>query len=342
MLGACGRVALAAAVAAALGPLAPPVASAGLPHDRRQPRQWALSRTAALDVPAAWSLSQGAGVVVAVIDTGTRADHPDLAPNLWVNPGEIEGNGIDDDGDGYVDDVHGVNLTTEGAPQDISDRNGHGTLVAGVLAAAADGRGIVGVAYRARLMTVKVLDAAATGTTTAVAEGIRYAVQHGARIINVSLGSDELDAGVRSAVEEAGAAQVLVVCSAGNMHRDVDAQPSYPVSLPEPNVLGVGATVAADGGRTLASFSNWGPVAVPVAAPGDRILTTSRDGRYAYGWGTSLAAPHVAGVAALVASSRPGISAVGLRAALVDHAVQGSAPGLPRYVDALASVRSVR
>jgi subtilisin family serine protease len=342
VLGACGRVALAAAVAAALVLLAPAVSSAGLPDDRRQARQWALSRGATLGIPAAWSLSQGTGVVVAVIDTGTRADHPDLAPNLWVNPGEIAGNGIDDDGDGHVDDVHGVNLTTEGAPQDIGDRNGHGTLVAGVLAAAADGRGIVGVAYRSRLMTVKVLDQAATGAMAAVAEGIRYAVEHGARIVNLSLGSNELDMNLRSAIEEAGAAEVLVVCSAGNMRRNVDAAPSYPVSLPEPNVLGVGATVAADGGRTLASFSNWGPAAVPVAAPGDRILTTSRDGRYAYSWGTSLAAPHVAGVAALVASINPGISAVALRAALVDHATQGSAPGRPRYVDASASVRSVR
>jgi subtilisin family serine protease len=336
------RVALAAAVAAALVLLVPPVASARLPHDRRQPRQWALSRDAALDVPGAWGLSQGAGVVVAVIDTGTSADHPDLTPDLWVNPGEIERNGIDDDEDGHVDDVHGVNLTTEGAPQDITDRNGHGTLIAGVLAAAADGRGIVGVAYRARLMTVKVLDAEATGRTTAVAQGIRYAVQHGARVLNLSLGTDDVDADVRSAIEEAGAAEVLVVCSAGNMHRNVDAVPSYPVSLPEPNVLGVGATAAADGGRTLAPFSNWGPTAVPVAAPGDRILTTSRDGRYAYAWGTSLAAPHVAGVAALVVSIRPGISAVALRAALVDAAAQGSVPGLPRDVDAAASVRSVR
>jgi hypothetical protein len=95
-------------------------------------------------------------------------------------------------------------------------------------------------------------------------------------------------------------------------------------------------------GRTLAPFSDWAPAAVPVAAPGDRILTTSRDGRYAYAWGTSLAAPHVAGVAALVASLRPGISAVALRAALVDAAAQDSVPGLPRDVDAAASVRSVR
>jgi subtilisin family serine protease len=342
VLHACGRVALAAVVAAALVLLVPLVSPAGLPHDHRQPRQWALSRAAALDIPSAWRLSQGAGVVVAVVDTGTRADHPDLAPNLWVNPGEIAGNGIDDDANGVVDDVHGVNLTTEGAPGDISDRNGHGTLVAGVLAAAADGRGIVGVAYRSRLMTIKVFDAAATGSTPAVAEGIRYAVEHGARIVNLSLGSDDPDPGVRSAIEEAGAAQVLVVCSAGNMRRDVDAVPSYPVSLPEPNVLGGGATVAADGGRTPAPFSNWGPAAVPVAAPGERILTTSRDGRYAYAWGTSLAAPHVTGVAALVASISPGISAVALRAALVDHAAPGSAAERPRILDAPASVRSVR
>ncbi len=341
MFSTVGRVALAAAIAAALALVVPSVVLAGLPADPRLPKQWPLSPGAELDVPDAWSLARGGGVVVAVIDTGTDVDHPDLAPNLWDNPREIAGNGIDDDANGYVDDVHGVNLSTEGGPQDLSDRNGHGTLVAGVIAAAADRRGIVGVAYRSKLMTVKVLNATASGTMSAVAAGIRYAVANGARVINLSLGSDDPDPDIQSAIEEAGAANVLVVCSAGNMHRDIDTVPSYPASLPEPNVVGVAASAAADGGRTLTPFTNWGPTAIPLAAPGDRILTTSRDGRYAYAWGTSLAAPHVSGVAALVASAQPGISAAAMRSALVSTAAPGPPPMRVRYVDAFAAVRSV-
>ena len=116
-----------------------------------------------------------------MIDSGTRLDHPDLAPNIWVNFREVPGNGVDDDGNGYVDDVHGVDLTTTRAAQDLSDGNGHGTHVAGIIAAAANGRGVVGVAFRARIMTVKVLAADGAGTTSAVAEGIRYAAANGAR-----------------------------------------------------------------------------------------------------------------------------------------------------------------
>ena len=124
-------------------------AHAQAPTDQRLREQWAVAPGSVLNLPAAWALSQGAGVVVAVIDSGTRLEHPDLAPNVWTNFGEVPGNGVDDDGNGYVDDVHGVDLTTTGAAQDLSDGNGHGTHVAGIIAAAANGRGVVGVAYRA-------------------------------------------------------------------------------------------------------------------------------------------------------------------------------------------------
>ena len=137
--------------------LCAPPAAAQAPSDQRMGEQWAIAPGSVLHLPAAWALSQGAGVVVAVIDSGTRLEHPDLAPNVWVNFREVPGNGVDDDGNGYVDDVHGVDLTTTAPAQDLSDGNGHGTHVAGIIAAAANGRGVVGVAFRARIMTVKAL-----------------------------------------------------------------------------------------------------------------------------------------------------------------------------------------
>jgi subtilisin family serine protease len=328
-----GAVLLAAALPAS-------TAAAQVPHEQRQEEQWATLPGAILKLPAAWSVSQGAGVVVAVVDSGTRLEHPDLAPNVWVNFREVPGNGVDDDGNGYVDDVHGVDLTTTSSAQDLSDGNGHGTHVAGIIAAAANGRGVVGVAYRARIMTVKALRADGGGTTAAVAEGIRYAAANGARIINLSLGGDQPDDRVRQAIEAAAAANVLVVCSAGNSGRDVDAKPSYPVSFAAPNLIGVAATVP-DAGKELGGFSNFGRTTVPLAAPGEEVLSTTSDGGYGFKSGTSMAAPHVAGVAALMAAVAPNLSAAELRAELLQNAARASVPVGSGHLDALASVRGV-
>ena len=195
-----------AAVAAALLVASP---AAGAP-DRRPPGRavGGRARHRCFDLPGAWALSEGAGVVVAVVDSGMRLDHPDLAPNAWTNFAEVPGNGVDDDANGYVDDVHGVDLTSARTSQDLHDGLGHGTHVSGTIAAAANGRGVVGVAYRAKLMTVKVLDDAGAGTTGGVAEGIRYAAANGARIINLSLETTFDDPRMRAAVEAAAAANV--------------------------------------------------------------------------------------------------------------------------------------
>jgi len=279
-----------------------------------------------LGLPDAWRYAQGTGVVVAVIDSGVRADHPDLRQNLWVNTAERPGNGRDDDANGYVDDVHGVDLSGTG---DLRDRLGHGTHVAGTVAAA--GRG---VAFRAKVMTVKVLGRRGTGSTRALAEGIRYAVANGARIINLSLETTTDDPRVRAAVKAAERAGVLIVCSAGNGGQDVDRRPLYPVAIPSPNLIGVAAASRSFG---LTRFSNRGAFSVPVAAPGEGVVSTALDGGYEARSGTSMAAPHVAGVAALMASANPGLSAPQLRALLLEHAVRGR-PGDPGYLDALGSV----
>jgi subtilisin family serine protease len=317
-----------------------PCAFAQVPSDSRQREQWAVADGAVLHLPRAWELSQGAGVVVAVIDSGARLDHPDLAPNVWVNFDEVPGNRVDDDANGYVDDVHGVDLTTsERGRQDLSDGNGHGTHVSGIIAGAANGRGVVGVAFRARLMIVKVLDAQGAGTTGGVAEGIRYAAANGARIINLSLGGPTRDPRLVEAVRAAEAANVLLVCSAGNLGNNVDNTPSYPVSLAAPNLIGVAATEP-QSGRNLGSFSNFGRNTIGLAAPGVDVLSSASDGGYELKSGTSMAAPHAAGVAALMAAMRADMSAAELRAQLLQNAGRASLPVSGGYLDALSSVIS--
>jgi hypothetical protein len=299
--------------------------------------QWAASPETVLDLPGAWRLSQGTGVIVAVVDSGVRLTHPDLRSNLWTNPAEVPGNHKDDDGNGYVDDIHGVDLTGE---HSLADDEGHGTHVAGTIAAARNGRGVVGVAFRAKLMVVRILDARGSGTTKALADGIRYAAANGARIINLSLETPADDPRVRAAVKAAAAANVLIVCSAGNMGANIDRRPLYPVSIPADNLVGVAATAPADDGEAITQFSNFGPLSVPVAAPGEGVVSTASDGGYETRSGTSMAAPHVAGVAALMAAVAPHLSAQELRGVLLEHAVKPPTPGEPGYVDALGSVQA--
>jgi subtilisin family serine protease len=325
------------AVAALLAAAA--AAPAQAPRDARQNEQWAVGDGVVLNLPQAWQLSQGAGVVVAVIDSGAKLEHPDLAPNIWTNFDEVPGNGVDDDANGYVDDVHGVDLTTRRNRQDLSDGNGHGTHVAGIIGGAANGRGVVGVAFRARLMIVKVLDARGAGTTGGVAEGIRYAAANGARIINLSLGGPTRDSALVEAVRAAEAANVLLVCSAGNLGQNVDQRPSYPVAIPARNIIGVAATEPQNG-RNLGSFSNFGRNTIALAAPGVDVLSSANDGGYELKSGTSMAAPHAAGVAALMAAMRTDMSANELRAQLLQNAGRASLPVSGGYLDALSSVVS--
>jgi subtilisin family serine protease len=305
--------------------------------DDREREQWAVAPGSILNLPGAWALSRGRGITVAVVDTGTKIDHPDLAPDIWTNFKEVPGNGVDDDHNGFVDDVHGVDVTSKAQGQDLTDGNGHGTHVAGIIAAAANGRGVVGIAPRAKIMTVRALGADGTGTTGAVADGVRYAAANGARIINLSLGSDQSDPQLDAAIAAAAAANVLVVVAAGNESRDLDSTPAYPASTPAPNMVGVAATTPQDG-RSIASFSNFGRVTVPLAAPGEGILSTAKDGGYVLESGTSMASPMVAGVAALMAAANPRLGAADLRGLLMQTAIRSPLRVSAGYVDALRSV----
>ena len=310
--------------------------SARAAADPLQDEQWAVAEGGMLDLPGAWALTRGAGTIVAIVDSGMKLDHPDLAPNVWTNFREIPGNGVDDDGNGYVDDVHGVDLTTTAAGQDLSDGHGHGTHVAGIVAAVANGRGVVGVAPQAKLMTVKVLDATGAGTTGAVAEGIRYAAANGARVINASIQGDAPDSRLDDAIAAAGAANALVVVAAGNDSRDIDSRPSYPAAIAAPNLIAVAATAPSDG-RDLDTYSNYGRLTVGVAAPGGMILSTTNDGGYGEKSGTSMATPMVSGIAALMVALNPAISAIDLRALLLQHAARSKLPVAAGYADALTS-----
>ena len=228
----------AAAIAAACAASCATAASAADRPDPQIGSQWALQGDGPMGAATAWTRITGGDVTVAVVDTGVDLAHRDLAPNLWTNPGEVPGNGVDDDGDGFVDDVHGADFVNRDG--DPTDDNGHGTHVAGIVAARGNnGVGVAGLAWRARIMAVKVLGADASGDMAAVAEGVRYAVAHGARVINLSLTGPSPGADLAAAVAAAAAANVLVVAAAGNTHVDDDGSPTYPAALDAPNLVAV-------------------------------------------------------------------------------------------------------
>jgi len=282
---------------------------------------WALDNTGVAggrpgaDIGAfdAWDRSTGSGIVIAVIDTGIDADHPDLTPNLWSNPGEIGGNGIDDDGNGYVDDVHGYDFVFRDGDPD--DRAGHGTHVAGIAAARGDdGYGLVGTAYDARIMALKLLDPAGGGYSSMAAEAINYAVNNGADVINASWGGYGSSTAVRNAIAYARSRGVLFIAAAGNQGYDNDDYPMYPATYDLDNILSVAASDRRD---NLASFSNTGARTVHLAAPGSEIVSTWRGGDWVYLDGTSMAAPFVAGGVALLQSAASEASYIQIRESLL-------------------------
>ncbi|MHB8376043.1 MAG: S8 family serine peptidase [Dehalococcoidia bacterium] len=311
------------------------VTAADMPADPLFSRQYPY--LAAVNAPAAWDIEQGKpSVIVAVVDTGVDIRHPDLQSNIWVNTREIPNNGVDDDHNGCVDDVNGCSFVSDSSPgcQNVTngfvnDDIGHGTFVAGVIAAAANGTGIVGVARGVRIMPVKVLDCYGAGDSVATARGILYAARNGARVINLSLGGLQDAQVVRDAIDEATRDGALVVAAAGN-------QGTLGVEFPArlPGVLAVGAAARSSPDRR-APFSSYGPE-VGVVAVGEDIIGTvpsSRcglflpclaDGPYAVGSGTSFSAPQVSGLAALMLSMNPSLTPSQLTAI-----IEGSATALP-------------
>jgi subtilisin family serine protease/sugar lactone lactonase YvrE len=297
---------------------------ADVPNDPLFAQQWEMLNTgqgggtpgADIRATQAWQLTTGSpDVVVAIIDTGVDATHPDLAPNIWTNPGEIPDNGIDDDGNGYVDDVHGWDFANH--DNDPDDDVGHGTHVAGTIAAVGDnGIGVAGVAWHVRIMPLKFLSGDGTGTTADAIAAIDYAVAMGARIANNSWGGGDFSQAMLDAIQEAADQDVLFVAAAGNAAADTDTTPFFPAGYDAPNILSVAAS---DRNDQLASFSNYGATTVDLAAPGVEILSTLRGGIYGIDSGTSMAAPHVSGAAALILSVGPHMDVGSLRQRILDQ-----------------------
>jgi len=299
-----------------------------------------------IDAPEAWDLQTGNGTLVAVIDTGVDVSHPDLATQLWTNPGETPGNGLDDEGDGKIDDVNGWDFGDDDASLLASPPFSgyeHGTHVAGTIAAALDDTtGVVGVCPGCKIMALKIAtDSDGALDISAEIAALAYAKLKGAKIANLSLGGPQWSNAEREAIRQSG---LLAVVSAGNdsldndmalasdLNRDGQADifsPAYPAAYTLGNILTVGASNHNDengyltechalgNSKPLCAFTNWGHDSVDVAAPGVDITSSVPGGGWETWDGTSMAAPHVSGLAALVLAQNSGFTAAQLKNAVM-------------------------
>ena len=278
-----------------------------------------------INAPAAWEITTGSpSVVVAIIDTGMNFNHEDLIDNLWTNAGEIAGNGIDDDANGFVDDVNGYNFVTPGGNN--ADDNSHGSHCAGTIGAVGNnGKGVAGVNWNVKMMGIKTHDGAAGASTSLrVIGAYNYVTMMKNRGVNIRVTSNSYggapeaaayDQATKDAIDAAGRADILNVFAAGNDNFNNDQTPTYPGSYNSPSILTVAAS---DSNDNKASFSSYGLTTVDVAAPGVGILSTVLNQAYGSKSGTSMATPHTAGAAALLAAANPALSAASLKATLMN------------------------
>jgi subtilisin family serine protease len=272
-----------------------------------------------VDAPEAWSLSRGEGVVVGVIDSGVDFDHRDLKGSMYTHVGEIPSNKIDDDKNGYIDDTYGINAFSPGAPD---DENGHGTHVAGTIAATGDNQeGVVGVAPKSRILGGKAGEGVGGYFTAAsILASANYIVKQknggiNVRVVNASFGGARTcSPSEREYISAFNAAGILFVAAAGNEGEDNDRIPKSPANCDFPNVISVAAV---DRYGKLADFSNYGATRVHVAAPGKNVTSLYIDDGYTIMNGTSMAAPHVSGVAALIFSKHPNLTPQQVKQALM-------------------------
>ena len=292
-----------------------------VPNDRYFSRQWALQNLgqtggsvgADINVLPAWTFTTGNhNIVLGTIDTGVDYNHLDLVHNIWTNSLEIPNNGIDDDGNGFIDDVHGINaITGTGNPM---DDHLHGTHVAGIMAAEQNnGMGVSGVAPNVSVVACKFLDASGSGDTAGAITCLNYfrALSMRSRdpvhivATNNSWGGGPFSQALQDAIKAHQDQGILFMAAAGNDAQNNDRSPSYPSNYYLPNLISVAAT---DHNDKLASFSNYGRASVSIAAPGVNILSTVPSNQLDYLSGTSMATPHVTALAGLLASYGPNLS----------------------------------
>ncbi len=294
------------------------------PNDPQFGQLWGLLNTgqsggtidADIDASDAWDISTGSSaIVVGVIDTGVDYNHEDLAANMWTNPGEIAGNGIDDDGNGYVDDVYGIDAYNNDS--DPFDDHGHGTHCSGTIGAVGNnGIGVVGVNWNVKIMALKFLSSGGSGSTSDAIECLNYAVMmrntYGVdiRLTSNSWGGGGYSQALRDAIEASKDAGMLFVAAAGNSSTDNDSSPHYPSSYDNENLIAVAST---DRNDNLSSFSCYGATSVDLGAPGSSVLSTTPGNTYSTFSGTSMATPHVAGAAALIWARYPSYTYSGVK-----------------------------
>ena len=270
-----------------------------------------------IGVEQAWDITTGSDkVIVAVIDTGVDFNHPDLVDNLWTNEAELHGQaGVDDDNNGVIDDIHGFNAITGNG--NAMDDQGHGSHCSGTIGAKGnDGKGIVGVNWNVRIMAVKFLDANGSGTLENALKAIDYATKMGAKVMSNSWGGGGFSQTLFDSIKRSNEAGALFIAAAGNESNNNDANPSYPATYDVPNIISVAAI---DNQGAKASFSSYGKRTVHIGAPGVNIYS-STGGAYDSWSGTSMATPHVSGVAALVWANEPNLTAIELKQRLLQTA----------------------
>jgi len=267
-----------------------------VPNDPDFSNQWGLQNIndSDIDAPEAWDVQTGnSDIIIAVIDDGVDLDHEDLAANIWTNQGEIAGNGIDDDENGYIDDINGWDTSNDDNDPNPDGSDDHGTHIAGIIGAVGNnGVGVVGVNWNSKIMALKF-----SGSIADEVLAIQYAIDNGAKVINASFGDDDFSQTEKEAIIAADSAGVLFVAAAGNDGDNNDIVDCYPSNCDVPNIIAVAAT---DQNDNLCDWSNYGATKVDLAAPGLRIYSTIPDNSYGYKDGTSMATPYVAGVAGLI------------------------------------------